>query len=178
MALAAARAMPSAASVDPEVVRALAEVADYVSRLRQAIGALRVNEAATDRIPMAHEELGSVVTATASATNTIMAAAEGILALPSGPKYRDGVEDQVNTIFEACAFQDLTGQRIAKVVDALGLLEGRLSRFAQAVNARDTRDELDPEEARRKARAETLLLNGPAKDGAATSQDEIDALFG
>ena len=33
-------------------------------------------------------------------------------------------------VFEACSFQDITGQRIAKVVETLQHIEERVSRFA------------------------------------------------
>jgi chemotaxis protein CheZ len=128
---------------------------------------------------MANEELGSVVLATSSATHTIMAAAEEILNAPDIPlpEYRTQVETKVLEIFEACSFQDITGQRIAKVTEALVQLEKRLNRFASAVNARDSQDAIDPEDALREARREVLLLNGPARDGEAIAQDDIDALF-
>lgn len=166
-------------AITPEVLRELAEVVEYIARMRRAIGALRANEFTRDRIPMAHDELGSVVNATASATNSIMAAAEAILALPEDPSggYRAQVEDRINGIFEACTFQDLTGQRLSRVASALGQLEKRLSHFADAVKASDGPEELDAEEAQRRARAEALMLNGPQNPVAATSQDEIDALF-
>ena len=61
------------------VVRELAGVAEYISRLKREIGALRVHELCEDRIPEAHQELGIVVKATASASNHIMTAAEEIL---------------------------------------------------------------------------------------------------
>jgi chemotaxis protein CheZ len=170
---------PATPAITPEILRELAEVVDYIARMRRAIGALRANEFTRDRIPMAHDELGSVVNATASATNTIMSTAEAILALPENPPggYRAQVEDRINGIFEACAFQDITGQRISKVAAALGQLEKRLQHFTDAVRASDGPEELDAEEAARRARAEALMLNGPQKTGAATSQDEIDALF-
>jgi len=159
------------------VIAELSEIAEYISHLREEIGALRANEMSRDRIPMAHEELGSVVAATAGATNTIMEAAEAMLGLPDGPGYREAVEERINTIFEACAFQDITGQRIAKVVESLRLFEQRLARFVGAVKARDTAS-IDPTERTRRARAEDLMLNGPQADGAVPSQDDIDALFG
>ena len=159
------------------VIAELSEIAEYISHLREEIGALRANEMSRDRIPMAHEELGSVVAATAGATNTIMEAAEAMLGLPDGPGYRTAVEERINTIFEACAFQDITGQRIAKVVESLRLFEQRLARFVGAVKARDTAS-TDPTERTRRARAEDLMLNGPQADGAVPSQDDIDALFG
>lgn len=166
-----------AAPAGPETMIAeLVEIADYISHLRGEIAALRANELTHDRIPMAHEELGNVLAATAGATNTIMEAAEGMMALPDGPGYRSGVESGIGTIFEACAFQDITGQRIGKVVEALRQFEIRLARFASAVKARDAAGH-DPAEAERRARADRLLLNGPQPNGPATAQDDIDALF-
>ena len=90
--------------------------------------------------------------------------------------YRANVEAQIYTIFEACAFQDITGQRIGKVVEALRNFELRLARFASAVRARDEGG-IDPAEAERRERAERLILNGPQPNGPAVAQDDIDALF-
>ena len=86
------------------------------------------------------------------------------------------VSDAAMSILMACAFQDITGQRIAKVAEALRQLESRLTRFATAVNARDAGG-IDPTEVERRMRAELLILNGPQLKGPATAQDEIDALF-
>ncbi|GJD90022.1 hypothetical protein BHAOGJBA_3556 [Methylobacterium hispanicum] len=172
-----ATSAPDTANLSPQkMVAELIQIADYISHVRGEIAALRANEITRDRIPMAHEELGNVLAATAGATNTIMESAEAILALPDDADYRAGVEAQIYTIFEACAFQDITGQRISKVVEALRHLELRLARFATAVRARDDAG-LDPAEAARKERAERLILNGPQSKGPATAQDDIDALF-
>ena len=167
---------PAPEPASPRVINELVEIADYISHLRQEIAALRANELTRDRIPMAHEELGNVLAATAGATNQIMASAEAMLGLPDDASYRENVEARIYEIFEACAFQDITGQRISKVVEALRQLELRLARFASAVKARDESG-YDPTEAERRKRAEVLLLNGPQLDGPATSQDDIDALF-
>ncbi|MBE7247954.1 MAG: protein phosphatase CheZ [Actinomycetospora chiangmaiensis] len=176
MSLAGARQVEFRLREPQAVISELIEIADYIAHLREEIGALRANEMSRDRLPMAHEELGSVVAATAGATNTIMEAAETMLGLPDGPGYREAVEARINTIFEACAFQDITGQRIAKVVESLRLFEERLARFVGAVKARDTAS-LDPAERARRNRAEDLMLNGPQAASAAPSQDDIDALF-
>jgi chemotaxis protein CheZ len=140
---------------------------------------LKPNELTRERIPSANDELGNVVQATASATHTIMAAAEEILGAGelSDKDYRELVETRVLAIFEACSFQDITGQRIGKVLDALGQIEKRLNRFSSAVKVRDSADGPDPEEALRQARREVLLLNGPQTEDVAIKQDDIDALF-
>jgi chemotaxis protein CheZ len=160
------------------IARELAAVASYIAHLKSEIGALKVTELTGDRLPMANQELGRVVNATASATNAIMSAAEDLLALeaPTQEAYRQEVEARALAILEACSFQDLTGQRIAKVVEALGQLEKRLERFASAVQVRES-ETTDPEEASRQARKDALLLNGPQGEGEGVLQDEIDKLF-
>ena len=163
------------------ITRELAGVAEYIAHVKREIGELRANELYRERIPTAHDELGSVVNTTASATHAIMAAAEEILCSTedSFDAYKEQVESRVMAIFEACSFQDITGQRINRVVEALGQLEKRLSRFASAVNARDSdKGPVDPDDALRQARKEILLLNGPQDEADAIAQDDIDALFG
>jgi chemotaxis protein CheZ len=75
-------------------------------------------------------ELEAVVQATESAANRIMEAAEAI-----GDWLRDGRRDpdaleevaqRVNTIFEACTFQDVTGQRIRRAIEHLQHVETML----------------------------------------------------
>jgi chemotaxis protein CheZ len=76
-------------------------------------------------------ELEAVVQATESAANRIMEAAEAI-----GDWLRDGrrdpealeaVAEKVNTIFEACTFQDITGQRIRRAIEHLQHVETMLT---------------------------------------------------
>ncbi len=161
------------------IAQELTRVADYISRLKNEIGALRANELYRNRLPGAHDELGNVVNATASATNSIMEAAEEILGYDDADleTYRTRVQTRVMDIFEACSFQDITGQRISKVVEHLSAVEKRLSHFASAVNARDADLPPDPEESRRQTRKEVFMLNGPSADGDGVSQNDIDALF-
>jgi chemotaxis protein CheZ len=180
--VATATASAKAAGSEHEIhviTRELAAVADYIGHMKTEIAALKPNELSRERIPSANDDLGNVVQATASATHTIMAAAEEILGAGSlsNEEYRALVETRVLAIFEACSFQDITGQRINRVFESLGQLEKRLDRFAKAVNIRDSAEGADPEEALRQARREVLLLNGPQNEDAAIKQDDIDALF-
>jgi chemotaxis protein CheZ len=176
-------AMPAAKTGDGTetqvITRELAAVADYIGHMKNEIAALKPNELSRERIPSANDELGNVVQATASATHTIMAAAEEILGAGalSDKEYRELVETRILAIFEACSFQDITGQRITRVLEALEQLEKGLDRFAKAVNVRDSADGPDPEAALRQARREVLLLNGPQDEAVAIKQDDIDALF-
>ena len=162
-----------------EIARELAAIGDYIAKIKQEISALRLHELYRDRIPTAHEELDCVATATASATNTILSAAEELVRMEARSlgAYRNQVLEKALEIFEACSFHDLTGQRIAKVIEALAHLETRLARFAEAVRIRDAADG-DPDDALRQGRRRALMLNGPPRNGEGASQNDIDALFG
>jgi chemotaxis protein CheZ len=75
-------------------------------------------------------ELEAVVQATESAANRIMEAAEAIGDwLREGkkdPASIQGVNEKVNAIFEACSFQDVTGQRIRRAIQHLQQVETML----------------------------------------------------
>jgi chemotaxis protein CheZ len=151
-------------------------IATYIARTRQEISVLRPNDIREERIPAAGAELEAIVKHTEAATHTIMEAAEAIMmADPTDPvAFKAVVDDRVMEIFQACSFQDITGQRVQKVVDTLKHIESRVARFAQVMGVEDAcLEEADPREARKKA----LLLNGPALDGPEVKQDEIDAMF-
>jgi chemotaxis protein CheZ len=75
-------------------------------------------------------ELEAVVQATENAANKIMEAAEAIgnwLQAGGDPTALPVVTQQVNAIFEACTFQDLTGQRIRRAIEHLQQVETMLS---------------------------------------------------
>jgi chemotaxis protein CheZ len=155
------------------------EMAGRVSRLKHGITQLQAHHLRNRHIPEAGSELDATVEATELAASRIMEAAEAILeADGSKPKaYRETVNAQIMAIFEACAFQDITGQRISKVRDNLNSIDARVARFAEAVGAPAHDDpDFEPESARDKRRRE-LILNGPSRDGEGVSQDEIDALL-
>lgn len=166
-------------AMDAKVYGELREIAGYIESMRREIGVLQVNELKNTRIPSAGEELGAIVKATENATNTIMECAEAIMnADASDPAgYQDFVNEQVMKIFEACSFQDITGQRISKVVETLNMIDERVSRFAQKMRIEDTDGPLTDEEAARAERKKRLMLDGPSAPGEGINQDEVDSLF-
>lgn len=157
--------------------REIESVARYVSGLKREIGALRANEIYRDRLPQAHGDLQSIKETTASSVNTIMEASEAILGSQADTleAYRAETEEKVMAIFEACAFQDLTGQRVARLDEMIGELERRLQRFALAVNAADTSG-YDRDAILAEARREALIVEGP-QNGNGCDQSAVDALF-
>ncbi len=152
-------------------------IAEFITKARSEISALCPNDMKDNRIPGAGAELEAIVKNTEEATNRIMAAAEGIMAAdPSDAEaYATEVNNQVMEIFEACSFQDITGQRISKVVQTLRLIEERVGKFADAMGVEDSEN---VEETAEEKRQKEQLLNGPALNGPETSQDDIDAMFG
>lgn len=78
-------------------------------------------------------ELEAVVMATEAAANTIMEAAEAIQDWIQGGRHDAGAIEslaaKVNAIFEACSFQDVTGQRIRRAIQHLQQVETMLERF-------------------------------------------------
>jgi chemotaxis protein CheZ len=76
-------------------------------------------------------ELEAVVEATDHAANRIMEAAEAIgdwsRQITAEPAVIDVLNTHINTIFEACAFQDLTGQRIRRAIQHLQHVETMLT---------------------------------------------------
>ncbi len=166
--------------LDTSIYKEFRELADYIGTAKNEIGRLQAGDLSDHHIPSAGEELDAIVEATESATNTIMGAAESIMeADPSDSEaYQGVVNDAVMEIFEACSFQDITGQRITKVVETLQHIDDRVSRFASALGAKDVGGHFDQAEAERERRKQELLLNGPQALGEGVSQDDIDALLG
>ena len=129
------------------------------------------------RIPGAGKELEAIVEATEAATNQIMGQAEIILAAdPSDlDAYLETVTNAVMQIFESCSFQDITGQRISKVVSALQYVDERVSLLADTFGF--IIEESDQPENEEEQRKKDLMLHGPALEGDGIDQDEIDSLF-
>jgi chemotaxis protein CheZ len=147
-----------------------------VRRAKAEIAALRVDDINASHIPTATDELDAVVSHTAAATNEILDSCEVLEALQpglTGPQ-AEALSGAVTRIYEACSFQDITGQRIGKVVNALKAIERRVgavtTTFGQRAGA-------PPEPADSPRTEGEALANGPQLPAAAASQEEIDRLL-
>ena len=166
-------------TLDKAVYRELREIAEYIQSMKEEIGALQVHDLKETRIPAAGLELDAIVKATEAATNSIMTAAEEIMAADASDPaaYKAFVDERMMAVFEACSFQDITGQRVAKVVQTLKAIESRVGRFAEATRTRDAGGFATAEEATKAARAEKLLLHGPQLAGQGVSQSDVDNML-
>lgn len=162
-------------SLDQTIQGEFRYIADFISKARDEIAELCPNEIQNERIPGASLELDAVVKDTEQATETIMSEAEMLMCvdIDNPAEYKAQVDEAMMRIIEACSFQDLTGQRVNKVVTTLRHIEERVSQFATALGVKDAeREETDDEKRNRE-----LLLNGPAMNGPEVAQDDIDAMF-
>lgn len=166
-------------NMDTTIYREMREIAGYIERMKGEIGALQADEIKKNRLPSAGQELGAIVQATESATNTIMECAEALMAADTSDvaAYEALVQEKVILIFEACSFQDITGQRIAKVCETLQLIETRVGRFASAVCSPQPAVFADEADDARQERKKRLLLNGPQLAGEGIDQSAVDDLF-
>jgi chemotaxis protein CheZ len=157
----------------------LRKIAEYIVTLRQEIAALQANEMHTEKIPSAGQELAAVVNSTEGATNEIMAIAEKVLSADASDAaaYKALVDNEMMALFETCAFQDLTGQRISRVVKTLEQIEMRVSRFASYARVADQAGFSSKQEAEEAERRARLMLNGPSIAGDGNRQIEIDRLL-
>ncbi len=148
-------------------IRALAET---VSAARAEISNLKGEKEFGNPIPEATDELDAIVAHTAAATETILDACEHLDLFATSLTDEEAVRVQNETIriYEACSFQDITGQRISKVVTALKMIEQKIEaitgRYGMTNVARGVEDN-------------DSLLNGPQSPDVAISQDEIDKLL-
>ena len=119
-----------------------------------------------------------MVSHTADATNAILEACERLddaCASAAGPDVAT-VQDATMRIYEACSFQDITGQRITKVVTALKTVEGKVNRIIETFG-RNRWDDVHAASFSTDGRPDAHLLNGPQLPVAAMGQAAIDALL-
>ncbi len=175
-----------------EIERIRNEVTGIASRIEQTkreIGALRHPLSQEDKIGSATFELSSVVSQTEEATTRIFDGVEKIedivrelssIGLDEYAASRVGeISDQCTGIIEACSFQDLTGQRINKVVRTLSFIEERVQNMLEIWGASDIERETSPEDGATHIFDEGagVVLHGPQAPEKSNSQADIDKLF-
>jgi len=139
--------------------------------LHEAIGQLRPDQLRRQSIPDAIAELREIGEITEKSVEMIMVRTEALMDID--PAFEDAME-----ILQACSFQDIAGQRLAKVTQLLENLEERLHSLVHETGIDDCMDAIDEEELEAERRAKELILHGPQLTGEGVSQEEIDALLG
>jgi chemotaxis protein CheZ len=164
-----------------KLYREIEVLAEFIQAAKTEIASLRPDAIREEHIPQATDELDAVVDATAEATGQILDTAEKLEELGGtlAPEVGAKITEMVTTIFEACNFQDVTGQRITKVVKTLKHIETTIDALLVAFG--DSQKDgaiiappLPPEDTRSE---EEKLLNGPQLPTAANNQTDIDAIL-
>ncbi len=157
-----------------------------VERTRTEMSELGAEAQSSERTARASRELAAIVGSTEQATQSILQAAEEIdqaaNALSASVKgsHENGlasdVQERVVQIFEACNFQDLTGQRVGHVLETLKFVEEHVARLLTIWH--DV-EQFKPVVLDAPVEGDRRFLNGPklANDGGHSTQDDIDGMF-
>jgi chemotaxis protein CheZ len=161
---------------------------DAINRTKREIAVLHGTSFNGEEMAKVNGELGAVVGGTEQATQQILEAAESIdqaasaLSKVNSPDQQkilsEEIQERVISIFEACNFQDLTGQRINKVMGTMKFIENHINVMMDIWGGVDAiKSHVPPIVDTREGDAK--LLNGPKMEGDVghASQDDIDALF-
>ncbi len=142
------------------------EICRHFTQIRQE--ASNIMEAG--EMPDATLHLNDVLQSTEEATTTIIEAVTkmGGICESSSMSAEDKAKasEQVGLVYEACCFQDISGQRIKKVLNHLNVLESKLLYLSETA-----RGQMAPE------KPVDPYLNGPALSTEAPAQEDIDAMF-
>jgi len=140
----------------------------------------------TNLLGSAADQLNAIVEETTEATEEIMAATETIqevndqliteIKFGGARPLFEKIGANVDRIFQACVFHDITGQRISKIVTTINILEGTLNSLVVTLG-KDGIAALPMETKSTNRKDGDLELHGPDIGGPETSQEEIDKLF-
>jgi len=161
--------------VEKEIHHEINELVNYIRNVKNTIALIQPNKIKLVYIPDATDELDAIVSMTETATNTILEMVEciedSIDVMP--PEIAEKTNIAVTKIYEACNFQDITGQRVKKIVEALQYIDEKVENLAKIVG--HTKD-IEPETTKPPP-SDDDLIHGPQLPENATSQADIDALF-
>jgi chemotaxis protein CheZ len=160
----------------------------HMNKMRRELAVLQGDDAGSF-VTMA-DTLDAIIENTETASNAILESMEDIEEMvgelrksndPAVVAVCNRITERGNQVFEACSFQDLTGQRITRVVNSLKFIEERVTSMVRmwgkeelAKVVEEVKREAQPDQS---ADDEKELLHGPQREGVAHTQDEIDKLF-
>lgn len=176
----------NASSEENRLKRELIGLFGHLNKLRRELASLHSGD--DHNFASMAETLDDIVDNTEAASNTILESMEAIDEMiiglrnkgdPAVAEVCDRINDRVNQVFEACSFQDLTGQRITRLVRGLTFIEDRVNNMIKVWGRDEISkmiDEVKQETVQPKS-ADEVLLHGPQSADSAISQSEVDKLF-
>ena len=161
---------------EASLLREVEELARTIATAKTDIAALRMNDINGRDIPFATDELDAIVQHTAQATDAILETCETLdevaATLSGDPAAK--LQDATTRIYEACSFQDITGQRITKIVATLKTIDGKV---AHIINTFGPDVSQVVKHASEPGPTDADLLNGPQLPAHAMDQSDIDKLL-
>lgn len=160
-------------AAETSMLREVQALGLMIATTKQEIAALRVDDITVSHIPIASDELDAIVAHTARATDAILEVCETLDTLADGltGEAAAQLQDATTRIYEACGFQDITGQRITKVVAALKAIEAKIALIVATFG--DQRTSVSVPE----TTVAPKLENGPQLEALAMDQSDIDKLM-
>jgi chemotaxis protein CheZ len=151
------------------LLREVKSLARTIADTRAEIASINASEITGRHIPSASDELDAIVSHAAVATNTILAACETLDALTAslGEPAVSSLQAATTAIYEACSFQDITGQRITKVVAALKAIDAKVANIVATRGRPANAVPAEPDQ----------LANGPQLPSVAMGQADVDQLL-
>lgn len=158
---------------DTSLLTEVEELGRTIARAKAEIAALKVDDISAAHIPSATDELDAIVAHTAAATESILETCETLdeVGAELGDKAGAALQDATTKIYEACSFQDITGQRITKVVATLKTIDAKVAQIVAAFSGRL------PDGGVPEIPHDVALENGPQLPGHAMDQSDIDKLL-
>jgi chemotaxis protein CheZ len=164
----------------------IAQMVRMIGRAKLEIAAIKHPAENDDRMQLAASELDAIVVATETSTQDILAASEQIETYvrkitglhPDDEELAtlgDQIANEIIKIFEACNFQDITGQRTNKVIKTIRFIEEKILALINIWGV-DAFLEL-PASGQPSIEGDDALMNGPQLENQGITQDEINALF-
>ncbi len=154
-----------------------------MAKIRNELAGLRA-DSDDGLFTSAVEQLEALAGEIAGATDRVMTAGEAIQAaadaIAAKTKERPTktqvkrITASTGALFEACSFQDITGQRISRITHTVGVIEGGIHAVATLAGGKNAPAKR-PDAIQRVDGG--IILEGPQIDGPAVSQTDIDKLF-
>ncbi len=172
--------------VDKRLQSEVLNLIQYIQRLRTEIAGLAQEKNDQTAFDGMADRLDAIVESTAHATDTILSAMEDVERIVEQLREHptpseidslcDGIDAKTMEAMETCSFQDLTGQRISKIVGSMKFVEERVNAMAELCGRTEVQALTDQWELPSQD-DDGVPLEGPQRPGEGISQDDIDELF-
>jgi len=183
--------------VNLELYGELGELARFINNAKKELQDFQPDSLSKEKLPEASDQLAAIVSTTEEATRKIMDSCDDINSIhervrdrlisiepPLDPDVVASIEDSLMEaqtssmqIYEACTFQDLTGQRIQKIVETLKEVERQVLRMVIIFGLNNENAKSMDEEKKKELQSDAELLNGPQLPGQSLEQDDIDDIL-